>query len=75
MRWSEMQGEDVSARADLSAYPDADEVSGWAAEYLSWAVGADILHGVEASDGTLLLASQASATRAEAAMLMMRLAA
>ena len=75
MRWSEMQGEDVSARADLSAYPDADEVSGWAAEYLSWAVGADILHGIEASDGTLLLASQASATRAEAAMLMMRLAA
>lgn len=75
MRWSEMQGEDASARADLSAYPDADEVSGWAVEYLSWAVGADILHGVEASDGTLLLASQSSATRAEAAMLMMRLAA
>lgn len=75
MRWSEKNGQDVSARADLSVYPDADEVSEWAVECMSWAVGSGTLIGIESPEGTLTLDPQATSSRAMAAMLMMRLAA
>ena len=73
MRWAEARGGDVSARADLAPYPDAGDVSGWAAESMSWAVAADVLRGAEREDGTLLLDPQGTASRAQAATLMMRL--
>ncbi|WP_143786121.1 S-layer homology domain-containing protein [Olsenella sp. An293] len=38
-------GEDVSARADLSAFADADELSGWAEEAMSWAVAEGVFSG------------------------------
>lgn len=73
MRWAEARGGDVSARADLASYPDAGDVSGWAAESMSWAVADDVLRGAEREDGTLLLDPQGTASRAQAATLMMRL--
>ena len=73
MRWAEARGDDVSARADLASYPDAGEVSDWAAESMSWAVAADVLRGAEREDGTLLLDPQGTANRAQTATLMMRL--
>lgn len=73
MRWSERRGSDVSMRADLSSFPDAGDVSDWATEYLSWAVAADIIKGAEPTADTLLLDPQGSCSRAQVAMLMMRL--
>ncbi len=75
MRWTEANGGDVSVRADLSEYPDAGDVTEWAVEYMSWAVGAGVLRGAETPEGGLLLDPQSAASRAEAAMLMMRLSA
>ena len=39
------KGYDVSARADLTAFPDAASVSGWAEEALSWANAAGLING------------------------------
>lgn len=73
MRWAAFRGEDTSARADLSAYPDAGDVSEWAVECVSWAVAEGVISGVELPDGTLLLDAQGTSSRAMAATLMMRL--
>lgn len=66
-------GIDTSARADLSGYPDADEVSEWAEESLAWAVASDILHGCELEDGTREIQPLRACTRAEMAALLMNL--
>lgn len=75
MRWSEMRGEDVSARADLSEYPDAGSVSNWAEGVMSWAVGAGVINGVDQEDGSRELQPLGTASRAQAAGLMMNLCA
>ncbi|MCF6412798.1 S-layer homology domain-containing protein [Collinsella tanakaei] len=66
-------GIDTSARADLSGYPDAEEVSEWAEESLAWAVASDILHGFELEDGTREIQPLRACTRAEMAALLMNL--
>ncbi len=68
-------GADVSVRADLSQYPDADEVSAWASDALSWAVAEGVLSGVETGDGARELQPSRACTRAEMAALMMNLSA
>lgn len=73
MRWSGLRGEDVSGRADLSSFPDACSVSPWAAESMSWAVAEGVLSGVEVDGGVRELQPSGSATRAQAAALMMNL--
>lgn len=75
MRWAAANGESTSARTDLSDYPDADGVSGWARDYLSWAVATGIVSGVERPDGTCVLEAQGTTSRAMAAQLMMGLTA
>ena len=45
MRYAQMRGLDTSARANLSAYPDDDEVSPWGAQAVSWAVATGIING------------------------------
>lgn len=66
-------GVDVTPRADLSAFPDAADVSTWAADSLSWAVGSGIINGFELEDGTRELQPSRACTRAELAGLMMNL--
>ena len=73
MRWAAMRGEDTSARADLSAYPDAGDVSPWARDCMGWAVAAGVVSGVDGPGGTKSLDPSGTATRAQAAALMMRL--
>lgn len=73
MRWEQLRGFDVSARADLSSFPDANGASDWAVEYLSWAVAADIIRGVDQPDGSSLLDAQGECLRAHVATLLMRL--
>lgn len=74
MRWQELQGADVTARADLSAFADADECASWAQEAMSWAVASGAVQGVEQVDGTCTLDPQGDVTRAQMATLLMRLA-
>lgn len=70
MRWARIEGGDTSNRADLTAYPDAGDVSSWAAESLSWAVAEGIVNGVELADGTRILQPQSACTRAQLAALL-----
>ena len=44
-RYAEAKGYDVSARADLSAYPDADQIQSYAAESVAWAVAEGLIQG------------------------------
>lgn len=66
-------GVDVTPRTDLSTFPDADDVSDWAADSLSWAVASHIINGYELEDGTRELQPGRACTRAELAGLMMNL--
>ena len=66
MNYSAWKGEDVSARADLSAY--SDQPSTWAEETMSWAVAEGLINGVTADQ----LQPQASATRAQVAAILQR---
>ena len=45
-RYAAFKGYDVSQRADLSVYTDADQVGGWAEEAMSWAVANKLINGV-----------------------------
>jgi hypothetical protein len=54
--------------ANLTGYTDASQISDWASEAMRWAVGAGLITGRT----TTTLAPQGSATRAEAAVLLMR---
>ena len=74
MRAAGLLGADVSGRADLSDFPDADDVSSWATEALSWAVANGVINGVELADGTRELQPGRACTRAEMAGIMMNLA-
>ena len=64
------KGYDVSARADLTAFPDAASVSGWAKNALSWANAAGLINGT-VRDGQTILDPQGSASRAQVAMILM----
>ena len=67
-RYAETKGYDVSASADLSGYPDADQVQDYAQPAMAWAVAENIIQGME--DGTLKPAGNAS--RAQIATILMR---
>ena len=66
-RYLELKGYDVSKSAALTAFSDADKVSGYAAEAMQWAVAEGLLQG---SNGKLN--PQGSATRAQVATILMR---
>ena len=66
MNYSAYKGEDVSARADLSAY--TDQPSAWAEETMSWAVAEGLISGVTADT----LQPQGAATRAQVAAILQR---
>ena len=68
--YAHSKGYDVSARADLTAFPDAGSVSGWAENALSWANAAGLINGT-VRDGQTILDPQGSASRAQVAMILM----
>ena len=65
---AEKMGKDTSARADLSKYTDANRVSDWAKDAVSWAAASGIMTGT----GTTTLSPRSNATRAQVAQIMMR---
>ena len=68
--YAQSKGYDVSARADLSAFPDAGSVSGWAQEALAWANASGLISGAVRGTQTIL-DPQGSASRAQVAMILM----
>ena len=67
-RYAQFKGYDVSAKADLSVYTDAAQVSTYATDAMAWANGAQLITGT--SQATLTPAG--SATRAQVATILMR---
>lgn len=67
-RYAQYKGLDVSGRADLSGYSDAGQISGYAADAMSWASQTGLITGVD--EHTLLPGG--SATRAQVATILMR---
>ena len=68
-RYAVYKGFDVSASADLSVYPDADQVHSWAKKEMQWAVGSEIIHG---AGKPAQLLPRKTATRAELATMIQR---
>lgn len=69
LRYAEYKNYDTTGRADLSSFPDEDEISDFAYESLEWANDAALITGFD-DDGTLR--PLAGATRAEFAAIMSR---
>ena len=67
---AQSKGYDVSARADLSAFPDAGSVSDWAQSALAWANASGLISGAVRGTQTIL-DPQGSASRAQVAMILM----
>lgn len=72
-RLANAMGADTSARADLSDYPDAESVSSFASDAMSWAVATGVLSGRNPEPGTFVLDSTDVCSRAELAALLQRL--
>ncbi|HIT32543.1 MAG TPA: S-layer homology domain-containing protein [Candidatus Enterenecus stercoripullorum] len=69
-RYAQFSGRDTSAQTDLSAHPDAGQISGWAGRALSWAVAEGIVQGGSNS----MIMPQDTATRAHIAAMVFRFA-
>ncbi len=67
-RYAKAVGYDVTAKGDVTVFSDAEAISPFAAEAMTWAVGAELLAGM--GDGTLLPGGQA--TRAQVATILTR---
>jgi uncharacterized repeat protein (TIGR02543 family) len=67
-RYAQFKGMDVSSDADLSAFTDADKVSGWAEEAMIWAVDTELMQGVTETT----IAPRTTAKRHQGAALLAR---
>lgn len=67
-RYARSQGRDVSARADMSAYADAEKISPYAVGPMQWANAGGLISGT----GPAALKPGGGATRAQAAAILMR---
>ena len=70
-RYAQWRGYDIAGRERLTAFEDRNSASDYAVKSLSWAVGNGLLKGVE-RDETLWLLPRGTATRAQAASIMVR---
>ena len=70
-RYAKYQGYNRGKTSDLSGLENADKVSKWATDAMKWAVGTEIISGIEV-DGIKDLAPQGNATRAQIAAIIQR---
>ena len=70
-RYAKYAGRDVSAKGDLSKFPDESKVAKFAKEAMTWAVGEGLISGTKI-DGKDYLDPKGSATRAQVATILMR---
>ncbi len=68
MRYADYKGVDTGARADLSGYADADDISDWAYENMQWANAEGLITGRSNN----MLVPQGNTTSAETAAILMR---
>ena len=68
MNYARWKGQEVSARADLSHYSDADRIGSWASDTMRWAVACGLISGM--TNDTLQ--PQGAATRAQLAAILQR---
>lgn len=68
-KYAQSKGYDVSARADLTAFPDAGSVSDWAQDALAWANATGLIQGTVYGSKTIL-DPQGSASRAQVAAIL-----
>ena len=70
-RYANKIGRDVTPRADLSTFPDANKISGYAVDALAWAVAVGMINGSLEGDVTYLLPI-GTTTRAQYASIIYR---
>ena len=70
-RYSEYKGGDVSARADLSGFPDGSKTHSYAKDAMSWAVAEGLISGVK-QGSVHYLDPRGNATRAQVATILLR---
>lgn len=70
-RYTLWKGRSADARADLSVFPDAGDVSGWAYDSLAWANAEDLISGCMIGSISYLKPLD-NATRAQVAAILMR---
>ena len=70
--FAKMMGYNTYASGNLAAFADGADVSGWARDAMSWAVGTGLLNGTQNGSRAVLLDPQGTATRAQLASLMQR---
>lgn len=66
-----VQGCAMGESADLGEFPDNGDVSGWAVDYMKWAVGSGMINGKNI-DGSHYLDPKGNATRVECAAMLTR---
>jgi len=71
-RYARYMGYDVTAAADLSAFPDEAKVGSWAKDALAWANAEGLITGAKGGDGVTRLDPQGMATREQVATILMR---
>ena len=69
--YAQVRGYSTSERADINSFPDVSDVSGWAVEHMSWAVGCGMINGKNVG-GIYYLDAKGNATRVECAAMLMR---
>ena len=65
-------GLDVTDRAVLDSFPDADRISDYARDAISWAVKIGLINGVGGNGPSPLISPAGNATRAQTATIIMR---
>jgi hypothetical protein len=70
-RFARYMGYDISAKADLTAFPDESKVGSWAYDALAWANAEGLITGAVIG-GETVLNPQGAATREQVATILMR---
>ncbi len=70
-RYAKNAGRDVTAKGDLSKFPDGSKVAKYAKDAMTWAVGEGLISGTKI-DGKDYLDPKGKATRAQVATILMR---
>ncbi len=70
-RYAQTKNVDTGGSADLSTYPDSDQVNSYALAPMVWANAAGLINGIK-SGSTVTLQPQANATRAQVATILIR---
>ena len=66
--YAKYKGYDISTRASLASFTDADKINPWAVEEMKWAVSVGLIKGISTTE----LAPQGNAERCQLATVLMR---